>query len=68
MQQADVFRRQVTRQIDHAARQRHGLQKRKAPGQRISLRGQALRDWQRSVGLPADGFPTASLLARLLAP
>lgn len=28
----------------------------------------ALRDWQRSVGLPADGFPTASLLARLLAP
>jgi peptidoglycan hydrolase-like protein with peptidoglycan-binding domain len=25
----------------------------------------ALRDWQRSVGLPADGFPTAELLARL---
>lgn len=25
----------------------------------------ALRDWQRSMGLPADGFPTAELLARL---
>lgn len=28
----------------------------------------ALRDWQRSVGLPADGFATADLLARLQAP
>lgn len=28
----------------------------------------ALRDWQRSVGLPADGFATAELLARLQAP
>lgn len=28
----------------------------------------ALRDWQRSVGLPADGFPTAELLTRLQAP
>lgn len=28
----------------------------------------ALRDWQRSVGLPADGFPTVDLLARLQAP
>jgi lytic murein transglycosylase len=28
----------------------------------------ALRDWQRSVGLPADGFATAELLARLLTP
>ncbi len=28
----------------------------------------ALRDWQRSVGLPADGFPTVALLARLQAP
>lgn len=26
----------------------------------------ALRRWQRSVGLPADGFPTQELLARLL--
>jgi lytic murein transglycosylase len=26
----------------------------------------ALRDWQRSVGLPADGFPTTEVLARLL--
>ena len=25
----------------------------------------ALRDWQRSVGLPADGFPTTELLARV---
>jgi lytic murein transglycosylase len=28
----------------------------------------ALRDWQRSVGLPADGFPTAQVLARLQQP
>ena len=28
----------------------------------------ALRDWQRSVGLPADGFATAELLARLRQP
>lgn len=28
----------------------------------------ALRGWQRSVGLPADGFATSDLLARLLAP
>jgi peptidoglycan hydrolase-like protein with peptidoglycan-binding domain len=28
----------------------------------------ALRRWQRSVGLPADGYPTPELLQRLLAP
>jgi lytic murein transglycosylase len=28
----------------------------------------ALRDWQRSVGLPADGYPTLDLLQRLQAP
>lgn len=28
----------------------------------------ALRDWQRSAGLPADGFPTADLLQRLQQP
>lgn len=28
----------------------------------------ALRDWQRSVGLPADGFPTADLLTKLQQP
>jgi lytic murein transglycosylase len=28
----------------------------------------ALRDWQRSVGLPADGFPTSLVLARLQQP
>ena len=28
----------------------------------------ALRGWQRSVGLPADGYPTADLLERLQAP
>lgn len=27
-----------------------------------------LRDWQRSVGLPADGYPTTELLQRLQAP
>lgn len=27
-----------------------------------------LRDWQRSVGLPADGYPTTDLLQRLQAP
>ena len=29
---------------------------------------QALRAWQRSLGLPADGFPTLELLAKLQAP
>jgi membrane-bound lytic murein transglycosylase B len=29
---------------------------------------QALRAWQRSLGLAADGFPTLDLLARLQAP
>ena len=29
---------------------------------------QALRAWQRSLGLPADGFPTLDLLAKLQAP
>src|SRR5262249_41244781 len=28
----------------------------------------ALRDWQRSVGLPADGFPTLQVLQQLQAP
>ena len=27
-----------------------------------------LRDWQRSVGLPADGYPTTELLQRLQVP
>jgi membrane-bound lytic murein transglycosylase B len=29
---------------------------------------QALRAWQRSLGLPADGFPTLDLLTKLQTP
>ena len=30
------------------------------------LTQQAIRDYQKSRGLPADGFPTAALLTRIL--
>jgi len=42
------------------------------PGEPDGMAGpatrRALRDWQRSAGLPADGFPTADLLQRLQQP
>ena len=36
-----------------------------ADGQMGPATRQALRAWQRSVGLPADGYPTPDLLAKL---
>jgi len=46
----------------------HGFDAGQADGQVGPTTRQALRAWQRSQGLPADGFPTLDQLARLQAP
>ncbi len=46
----------------------HGFAAGAPDGQMGPTTRQALRAWQRSLGLPADGFPTLDLLARLQAP
>jgi membrane-bound lytic murein transglycosylase B len=46
----------------------HGFDAGAADGQMGPATRQALRAWQRSQGLPADGFPTLDQLARLQAP
>jgi lytic murein transglycosylase len=46
----------------------HGFPAGAPDGQMGPTTRQALRNWQRSQGLPADGFPTLDLLTKLQAP
>ncbi len=59
--------REQTRALQSALNDR-GFAAGTADGQMGPATRQALRAWQRSLGLPADGFPTLELLARLQAP
>ncbi len=48
-----------------AALNEHGMASGKADGQMGPATRQAIRRYQRSIGLPADGYPTLDLLQRL---